>query len=70
MRTTDLITRCTHCRETVLISHDAMQHERLVICPRCGTPAYFWQLLGEVNREEVQHLPVTELQGTGEGVSA
>ena len=64
----DLLTRCTTCREEILISRMAAQMARPIECHHCGQPAYLWQLLGRTNREAPP--PVNELQGTWEGARA
>lgn len=61
----DLFTRCTTCREEIRIAHGSTQHARRIECHHCGTPAYFWQLLGRANREAPP--PVNGLEGTWEG---
>ncbi len=60
----DLVVRCSHCREELVIAREAAQRARPVKCPHCGTPAYVWQLLGRTQRA------ATELNGTWEGARA
>lgn len=49
----DLVVRCSHCREELVIAREAAQRARPVKCPYCETPAYVWQLQGRANRETV-----------------
>lgn len=47
----DIITRCTHCREPLVVARETMQTARPVICSYCGQRAYAWQLIGRANRD-------------------
>jgi hypothetical protein len=40
-----LTTRCTVCRETILIRRDAAAVGQSVRCPHCGTPALITMLI-------------------------
>ena len=66
MAQTDLITRCTTCREPLVISGHANQMARPITCGACGTTAPLWYLAGRTNREMAMP-DETELSGTREG---
>ncbi len=40
-----LTTRCTVCRETILIRREAAIVGQSVLCPHCGTPALITVLI-------------------------
>jgi len=66
MAQTDLLTRCTTCREPLVISGCAKQMARPITCSACGITAPLWYFAGRTNREIAQ-LEETELSGTWEG---
>lgn len=53
MASTPLLTRCTKCREEIVIAREAAIIGAVLHCQHCGTPAVLWQLIGKSNREEV-----------------
>ena len=64
----DLLTRCTTCREELVIAREAAQRARPITCSYCGSRFPLWQLLGRANREAPE--AVNELAGTWEGARA
>ena len=62
----DLITRCTTCRETLVIARESAQMARPITCPHCGVRFPLWQAVGRSQRELPQ-AAVSELGATWEG---